>query len=200
MKSVLIALFFSVCGFSQTAVLGSFYTVANNKTHEVKASLKNNDKLVFDIKIETPNRPFTDRIHLVIKEKRLESFKEFLKTSINVFEKWKTKAKQNNISDVTKPIKTKTVRAFTFFSYANTIYLDYSVWPIAEFIIQNNYPVLKIRSTYRISYDANQLISTAPLQIIFSNTEEVNTLIELLNIDLAYDKLLQKQNKLDIFD
>lgn len=185
--------------FSQEAIVGEYYLFYHDKSYPVIAALDLNDNIVY--KIKTPRKEgLTEELWLIIPPRKLERFINLLDVIIETFPKWEKTAIVNKIKTVEREILPyKHPKIKVKFSYGNTIYLDSLVFPIAIFKVANRIPYIELRSTYWMMADYNEYITAEPFIIPFNSIEEVKEFKDLLNDDLAYDKIIEKLKKENLF-
>lgn len=184
---------------SQIAIAGTYPLAIYNKSYRVEVELDLNDKVIY--KIETPRREgLYDKLWLIIRPRKLKRFINLLDNIIETFPKWEKTALNNNVKNVRRQILPyKEPRVKALFSYGDTLYYDSLVFPIAIFIADNGMFYVEIRSIYWMVSDFNQFIKAEPFSIKFNSVEEVQILKDLLDDDLAYDKIIEKMEQENLF-
>lgn len=190
-----------------------FLTIANNvfgqekvatynsaflgKDFEIQAG-KPNAKGEFDYYIDCFSADKTSsKAALMLKNKEVTEFIDFLTSIKETFAKWKQTAIENKVTTLDKQIEYKKLNYRAAFLYGKWNF-DYSVNISARFRIVNDKYLLIIDSDQLHSV-TNQFIKSDGFRFVFTSIGEVDELIDGLNLEKVYAFYADKNNKEDLF-
>lgn len=184
----------NVFGQEKIATYNSTYL---SKNFEIQAG-KPNEKGDFDYYIDCYSADkSSSKASLMLKNKEVPEFIEFLSSIKDTFLKWKQTAIENKVTELDKKINYKNLNYRGAFLYGKWNF-DYSVNISARFRIINNKYLLIIDSD-ALQSSSNQFIKSDGFRFVFSSDQEVDELINGLNVDKVKDYYADKNGKEDLF-
>lgn len=167
------------------------------KDFEIQAS-KPNAKGEFDYYIDCLSVDKTSsKAALMLKNKEVMEFIDFLTSIKETFAKWKQTAIENKVTTLDKQIEYKKLNYRAAFLYGKWNF-DYSVNISARFRIVNDKYLLIIDSD-ELQSGINQFIKSDGFRFVFTSTQEIDELINGLDIEKVYGFYADKNNKEDLF-
>lgn len=167
------------------------------KDFEIQAS-KPNAKGEFDYYIDCLSADKTSsKAVLMLKNKEVTEFIDFLTSIKETFAKWKQTAIDNKVTTLDKQIEYRKLNYRAAFLYGKWNF-DYSVNISARFRIVNDKYLLIIDSD-ELQSGTNQFIKSDGFRFVFTTTQEVDELINGLNLEKVYTFYADKNNKEDLF-
>ena len=140
---------------------------------------------------------------LMIQSKKIDDFLISLNEAKNKFIEWTATAKENNISDLSKDIKSSPPKIEGYFLYGDWNF-DFSVSPYYKYLISKSEKTGKVSyclSLYSGELQAsdNQYIDAEDFIYPFYSLEEIEIFISLFDKQLVDDKFNSKNSKDDLF-
>lgn len=132
---------------------------------------------------------------VILDTKTLEGFTQMLKNAKGKYIEWVDIAKQNKITEMSKPMEYKT-KCKGFFSYG-TWQFDYSVTLTSRFKILETKNLLLLDTQEMVS-ETNQFMKCDGFAFIFSDVKEIDNLLLLLSKE-ELKKFFEKPKKEDLF-
>jgi hypothetical protein len=198
MKKLLLStvLIFSLVGFSQEK-LAKYNSLYFSKNFDISAS-KPDAKEEFSYYIDCSSKDSSSKqASLILKNKDVPEFVEFLNSIKETFNKWTITAKENKVTELDKNIDYKKLNYSAAFVYGKWNF-DFSVNLTTRFKIINGKYLLIIDSD-ELQSSSNQFIKSDGFRIVFSSTNEIDELINGLNVNLVTDFYNKKNGQEDLF-
>lgn len=189
-------LLFGLVGFGQEklAKYNSFYF---SKNFDISAS-KPDAKQEFSYYIDCSSKDSSSKqASLILKNKEVPEFIEFLNSIKETYNKWTLTAKENKVSELDKNIEYKKLNYSGAFIYGKWNF-DFSVNLTTRFKIINGKYLLIIDSD-ELQSSSNQYIKSDGFRIVFSSPQEIDELINGLNVNLVTDFYNKKNGQEDLF-
>jgi hypothetical protein len=184
----------SVLGQEKIANYNSAFLSTN---FEIQAD-KPNEKGDFDYYIDCFSSDSSSRkASLLLKNKEVPEFVEFLTSIKNTFLKWKQTATENKVTELDKKIEYKKLNYRSAFLYGKWNF-DYSVNLSARFKIINDKHLLIIDSD-ALQSSSNQFIKSDGFRLVFNSAQEIDELINGLDIEKVKAFYADKNGKEDLF-
>ena len=134
---------------------------------------------------------------MILKNKDVPEFINFLNSIKETYSKWSLTAKENKVTELDKNIEYKKLTYSAAFTYGKWNF-DYSVNLTTRFKIINGKYLLIIDSD-ELQSSSNQYIKSDGFRFVFSSAQEIDELITGLNINLVTDFYNKKNSKDDLF-
>lgn len=183
-------------GFSQEKI-GSYNSLFFSKNFDVTAS-KPDAKGEFSYYIDCSSKDSSSKLaSLILKNKDVPEFVEFLKSIKETYSKWSLTAKENKVSELEKNIEYKKLNYSAAFIYGKWNF-DFSVNLTTRFKIINGKYLLIVDSD-ELQSSSNQYIKSDGFRIVFSSAQEFDELINNLNINLVTEFYNKKNGQEDLF-
>lgn len=184
----------NVSGQEKIATYNSAYL---SKNFEIQAD-KPNEKGDFDYYIDCFSSDSSSRkASLMLKNKEVPEFIEFLTSIKDTFLKWKQTAIENKVTELDKKFEYKNLNYRGTFLYGKWNF-DYSVNISARFRIINDKYLLIIDSD-ALQSSSNQFIKSDGFRFVFNSAQEVDELINGLEIEKVKAFYADKTGKEDLF-
>ena len=168
-----------------------------SKNFEIQAG-KPNEKGDFDYYIDCVSSDSSIRkASLMLKNKEVPEFVEFLSSIKDTFLKWKQTAIENKVTELDKKIEYKNLNYRGAFLYGKWNF-DYSVYLSTRFRIINDKYLLIIDSD-ALQSSSNQFIKSDGLRFVFNSVQEIDELINGLDIEKVKTFYADKNGKEDLF-
>lgn len=168
-----------------------------SKNFEIQAG-KPNEKGDFDYYIDCfSSDTSSSKASLMLKNKEVPEFIEFLSSIKDNFLKWKQTAIENKVTELDKKIEYKNLNYRGAFLYGKWNF-DYSVNISARFRIINDKYLLIIDSD-ALQSSSNQFIKSDGFRFVFNSTQEIDELINGLDIVKVKEFYADKNGKEDLF-
>lgn len=168
-----------------------------SKNFEIQAG-KPNEKGDFDYYIDCfSSDTSSSKASLMLKNKEVPEFIEFLSSIKDNFLKWKQTAIENKVTELDKKIEYKNLNYRGAFLYGKWNF-DYSVNISARFRIINDKYLLIIDSD-ALQSSSNQFIKSDGFRFVFNSTQEIDELINGLEIEKVKAFYADKNGKEDLF-
>jgi hypothetical protein len=184
----------NVFGQEKIAEYNSTYL---SKNFEIQAG-KPNEKGDFDYYIDCFSLDTSSsKASLMLKNKQVPEFIEFLSSIKETFLKWKQTAIENKVTELDKKIEYKKLNYSGAFLYGKWNF-DYSINISARFRIINDKYLLIIDSD-ALQSSSNQFITSDGFRFVFSSDQEIDELINGLEIEKVKAFYTDKNGKEDLF-
>jgi hypothetical protein len=184
----------NVLGQEKIATYNSSYL---SKNFEIQAA-KPNEKGDFDYYIDCfSSDSSSKKASLMLKNKEVPEFIEFLSSIKDTFLKWKQTAIENKVTELDKKIEYKKLNYSGAFLYGKWNF-DYSVNISARFRIINDKYLLIIDSD-ALQSGSNQFIKSDGFRFVFNSAQEIDELINGLEIEKVKTFYADKNGKEDLF-
>ena len=134
---------------------------------------------------------------LILKNKDVPEFINFLNSIKETYSKWSLTAKENKVSELDKNIEYKKLTYSAAFVYGKWNF-DFSVNLTTRFKIINGKYLLIIDSD-ELQSSSNQYIKSDGFRFVFSSAQEIDELVTGLNINLVTDFYNKKNSQDDLF-
>lgn len=166
-----------------------------DKTYDIQCTdpKENND---FTIYIQVSAKEEYTKAYLSFKKKDIPELIVFLQNIKNKYIEWSNTAKENNILNINKEMNYKTPSC-TVCWYGSKWWFSFSHKLIPTFMILKDGTSI-ISMAKKVTASSNKYIDEH-IYFVFSNTEEIDDLIEKLNIDNILDYFNKKNSKEDLF-
>jgi len=140
---------------------------------------------------------------LMIKSKKIDDFVISLNEAKNKYVEWTSTAKENNVNDLSKDIKSSPPSVGAYFAYSDW-HFDFNVSPFYKYLITKSDKTGKISYclalyTGDLESSDNQYIDADSFIYAFYSLEEIESFISLFDKQLVLDKFNIKNNKEDLF-
>lgn len=134
---------------------------------------------------------------LILKNKDVTEFIEFLNSVKETYSKWSQTAKENKVTELDKKIEYKKLNYSAAFTYGKWNF-DFSVNLSTRFKIINDKYLLIIDSD-ELQSSSNQYIKSDGFRIVFSSVQEIDELINSLNVNIVTEFYNKKNGQEDLF-
>lgn len=196
-KSILSGLLLlSMLGYGQEKLAkysSSFFT--NN--YDISAS-KPDTKGEYSYYIDCSSKDTSSKmVSLILKNKEVPEFIEFLNSIKETYTKWTLVAKENKVTELEKNIEYKNLTYKAAFLYGKWNF-DFSVNLKARYKIVNEKYLLIIDSD-ELQSSSNQYIKSDGFRIVFSSIQEIEELLSGLDFKLVDDFYNKKKGQEDLF-
>lgn len=189
-------LLFGLVGFSQEK-LAKYNSLYFSKNFDISAS-KPDAKEEFSYYIDCSSKDSSSKqASLILKNKDVPEFVEFLNSIKETFNKWTITAKENKVTELDKNIDYKKLNYSAAFVYGKWNF-DFSVNLTTRFKIINGKYLLIIDSD-ELQSSSNQYIKSDGFRFVFSSAQEIDELINGLNVKLVTDFYNKKNGQEDLF-
>jgi hypothetical protein len=198
MKKLLLCtlLLSALVGFSQEKI-ANYNSLFFSKNFDITAS-KPDAKEEFSYYIDCSSKDTSSKqASLILKNKDVPEFINFLNSIKETYSKWSLTAKENKVTELDKNIEYKKLTYSAAFTYGKWNF-DYSVNLTTRFKIINEKYLLIIDSD-ELQSSSNQYIKSDGFRLVFSSTQEIDELVSGLNINLVTDFYNKKNSKDDLF-
>lgn len=198
MKKLLLCtlLLSALVGFSQEKI-ANYNSLFFSKNFDITAS-KPDAKEEFSYYIDCSSKDTSSKqASLILKNKDVPEFINFLNSIKETYSKWSLTAKENKVTELDKNIEYKKLTYSAAFTYGKWNF-DYSVNLTTRFKIINDKYLLIIDSD-ELQSSSNQYIKSDGFRIVFSTLQEIDELVTGLNINLVTDFYNKKNSKDDLF-
>ena len=198
MKKLLLCtlLLSALVGFSQEKI-ANYNSLFFSKNFDITAS-KPDAKGEFSYYIDCYSKDTSSKqASLILKNKDVPEFINFLNSIKETYSKWSLTAKENKVTELDKNIEYKKLTYSAAFTYGKWNF-DYSVNLTTRFKIINGKYLLIIDSD-ELQSSSNQYIKSDGFRFVFSSAQEIDELVTGLNINLVTDFYNKKNSKDDLF-
>jgi hypothetical protein len=198
MKKLLLStlLMLGFVSFSQEK-LAKYSSLYLSKNFDISAS-KPDVKGEFSYYIDCSSKDSSSKqASLILKNKDVPEFIEFLNSVKETYNKWTLTAKENKVSELDKNIEYKKLNYSGAFTYGKWNF-DFSVNLTTRFKVINDKYLLIIDSD-ELQSSSNQYIKSDGFRIVFSSAQEIDELISGLNLNLVTDFYNKKNSQEDLF-
>jgi hypothetical protein len=198
MKKLLLCtlLLSALVGFSQEKI-ATYNSLFFSKNFDITAS-KPDAKEEFSYYIDCSSKDTSSKqASLILKNKDVPEFINFLNSIKETYSKWSLTAKENKVTELDKNIEYKKLTYSAAFTYGKWNF-DYSVNLTTRFKIINGKYLLIIDSD-ELQSSSNQYIKSDGFRLVFSSAQEIDELVSGLNINLVTDFYNKKNSKDDLF-
>lgn len=186
----------ALVGFSQEKI-GNYNSLFFFKNFDITAS-KPDAKEEFSYYIDCSSKDTSSKqASLILKNKDVPEFINFLNSIKETYSKWSLTAKENKVTELDKNIEYKKLTYSAAFTYGKWNF-DYSVNLTTRFKIINGKYLLIIDSD-ELQSSSNQYIKSDGFRFVFSSAQEIEELVTGLNINLVTDFYNKKNSKDDLF-
>lgn len=186
----------ALVGFSQEKI-GNYNSLFFSKNFDITAS-KPDAKEEFSYYIDCSSKDTSSKqASLILKNKDVPEFINFLNSIKETYSKWSLTAKENKVTELDKNIEYKKLTYSAAFTYGKWNF-DYSVNLTTRFKIINGKYLLIIDSD-ELQSSSNQYIKSDGFRFVFSSAQEIEELVTGLNINLVTDFYNEKNSKDDLF-
>lgn len=186
----------ALVGFSQEKI-ANYNSLFFSKNFDITAS-KPDAKGEFSYYIDCSSKDTSSKqASLILKNKDVPEFINFLNSIKETYSKWSLTAKENNVTELDKNIEYKKLTYSAAFTYGKWNF-DYSVNLTTRFKIINGKYLLIIDSD-ELQSSSNQYIKSDGFRFVFSSDQEIDELVTGLNINLVTDFYNKKNSKDDLF-
>ena len=189
-------LFSALLGFSQEKI-GNYNSLFFSKNFDITAS-KPDAKGEFSYYIDCSSKDTSSKqASLILKNKDVPEFINFLNSIKETYSKWSLTAKENKVTELDKNIEYKKLTYSAAFTYGKWNF-DYSVNLTTRFKIINGKYLLIIDSD-ELQSSSNQYIKSDGFRYVFSSVQEIDELITGLNVNLVTEFYNKKNSQDDLF-
>ena len=186
----------ALVGFSQEKI-GNYNSLFFSKNFDITAS-KPDAREEFSYYIDCSSKDTSSKqASLILKNKDVPEFINFLNSIKETYSKWSLTAKENKVTELDKNIEYKKLTYSAAFTYGKWNF-DYSVNLTTRFKIINGKYLLIIDSD-ELQSSSNQYIKSDGFRFVFSSAQEIEELVTGLNINLVTDFYNKKNSKDDLF-
>lgn len=161
------------------------YTVEKGNLNEICIEFKS-DRLI------------DDEIYLVVKNKQLNEFKQYIEFAKQKFIEWKESAIANNVKEINKEIKPPFKNTYSAIFRGSELFYDGSVKLSAVFGL-NAEKFYLIIFTDELVANTNRFITRKQAYLMFGNEQEIDDLLSKLNLSLFEEKIKIEKEKSDLF-
>lgn len=200
MKKILliITLFTSIISFGQekfTTYKGTYVETPYN----IDISVKDYPKFTLYIDALSLD-DLHDKGGFMVDDDKHQAFIDALNQAKSKYEEWYTVAKENNVTELIKPMKID-LRTAAYFMYGNKWQFDYGVFPTFYFKIVKNERGLKhllIVRSEELTSSSNEFMEVDGFAFIFSSADEIDDFISKISQE-KIDEFVNKPKADDLF-
>lgn len=196
-KSILSGLLLlSMLGYGQEK-LAKYSSLFFTNSYDISAS-KPDTKGEYSYYIDCSSKDTSSKmVSLILKNKEVPEFIEFLNSIKESYTKWTLIAKENKVTELDKNIEYKNLTYSAAFMYGKWNF-DFSVNLKARYKIVNEKHLLIIDSD-GLQSSSNQYIKSDGFRIVFSSIQEIDELISGLDFKLLEEFYNKKKGQEDLF-
>jgi hypothetical protein len=196
-KSILSGLLLlSMLGYGQEK-LAKYSSLFFTNSYDISAS-KPDTKGEYSYYIDCSSKDTSSKmVSLILKNKEVPEFIEFLNSIKESYTKWTLIAKENKVTELDKNIEYKNLTYSAAFMYGKWNF-DFSVNLKARYKIVNEKYLLIIDSD-GLQSSSNQYIKSDGFRIVFSSIQEIDELISGLDFKLLEEFYNKKKGQEDLF-
>ena len=196
-KSILSGLLLlSMLGYGQEK-LAKYSSLFFTNSYDISAS-KPDTKGEYSYYIDCSSKDTSSKtVSLILKNKEVPEFIEFLNSIKESYTKWTLIAKENKVTELDKNIEYKNLIYSAAFMYGKWNF-DFSVNLKARYKIVNEKYLLIIDSD-GLQSSSNQYIKSDGFRIVFSSIQEIDELISGLDFKLVDEFYNKKKGQEDLF-
>lgn len=196
-KSILSGLLLlSMLGYGQEK-LAKYSSLFFTNSYDISAS-KPDTKGEYSYYIDCSSKDTSSKlVSLILKNKEVPEFIEFLNSIKESYIKWTLIAKENKVTELDKNIEYKNLTYSAAFMYGKWNF-DFSVNLKARYKIVNEKYLLIIDSD-GLQSSSNQYIKNDGFRIVFSSIQEIDELISGLDFKLLEEFYNKKKGQEDLF-
>lgn len=165
------------------------------KTYDVSLSYKDNGKYTLYVDMMSMDN-LSNNGGVMISEKEHDSFLSTLNEAKMKYSEWVTTAKDNNVTDLSKPMTYKT-KVGGFFQYGNTWNFQYVVNLTFNFKIVDGKNLLIVR-TGKLTSSSNRYITHDGFVFVFQSEKEIDDFVNILSVD-SVKSFMNKPSPTDLF-
>lgn len=196
-KSILSGLLLlSMLGYGQEK-LAKYSSLFFTNSYDISAS-KPDTKGEYSYYIDCSSKDTSSKtVSLILKNKEVPEFIEFLNSIKESYTKWTLIAKENKVTELDKNIEYKNLIYSAAFMYGKWNF-DFSVNLKARYKIVNEKYLLIIDSD-GLQSSSNQYIKSDGFRIVFSSIQEIDELVSGLDFKLVDEFYNKKKGQEDLF-
>lgn len=196
-KSILSGLLLlSMLGYGQEK-LAKYSSLFFTNSYDISAS-KPDTKGEYSYYIDCSSKDTSSKtVSLILKNKEVPEFIEFLNSIKESYTKWTLIAKENKVTELDKNIEYKNLIYSAAFMYGKWNF-DFSVNLKARYKIVNEKYLLIIDSD-GLQSSSNQYIKSDGFRIVFSSIQEIDELVSGLDFKLVDELYNKKKGQEDLF-
>jgi hypothetical protein len=196
-KSILSGLLLlSMLGYGQEK-LAKYSSLFFTNSYDISAS-KPDTKGEYSYYIDCSSKDTSSKtVSLILKNKEVPEFIEFLNSIKESYTKWTLIAKENKVTELDKNIEYKNLAYSAAFMYGKWNF-DFSVNLKARYKIVNEKYLLIIDSD-GLQSSSNQYIKSDGFRIVFSSIQEIDELVSGLDFKLVDEFYNKKKGQEDLF-
>jgi len=196
-KSILSGLLLlSMLGYGQEK-LAKYSSLFFTNSYDISAS-KPDTKGEYSYYIDCSSKDTSSKmVSLILKNKEVPEFIEFLNSIKESYTKWTLIAKENKVTELDKNIEYKNLTYSAAFMYGKWNF-DFSVNLKARYKIVNEKYLLIIDSD-GLQSSSNQYIKSDGFRIVFSSIQEIDELVSGLDFKLVDEFYNKKKGQEDLF-
>lgn len=196
-KSILSGLLLlSMLGYGQDK-LAKYSSLFFTNSYDISAS-KPDTKGEYSYYIDCSSKDTSSKtVSLILKNKEVPEFIEFLNSIKESYTKWTLIAKENKVTELDKNIEYKNLTYSAAFMYGKWNF-DFSVNLKARYKIVNEKYLLIIDSD-GLQSSSNQYIKSDGFRIVFSSIQEIDELVSGLDFKLVDEFYNKKKGQEDLF-
>lgn len=133
---------------------------------------------------------------VMINNKEHDLFLSTLKEAKVKYSEWVNISKENNVTDLKKPMKYK-VKVGAYFEYGNECYFQYVTMLTFEFIILGGKNILIVK-TGKLTSSSNRNITHDGFEFVFQNEKEIDDFVNVLSVDRVKN-FMNKPKSTDLY-
>ena len=196
-KSILSGLLLlSMLGYGQDK-LAKYSSLFFTNSYDISTS-KPDTKGEYSYYIDCSSKDTSSKtVSLILKNKEVPEFIEFLNSIKESYTKWTLIAKENKVTELDKNIEYKNLTYSAAFMYGKWNF-DFSVNLKARYKIVNEKYLLIIDSD-GLQSSSNQYIKSDGFRIVFSSIQEIDELVSGLDFKLVDEFYNKKKGQEDLF-
>jgi hypothetical protein len=196
-KSILSGLLLlSMLGYGQEK-LAKYSSLFFTNSYDISAS-RPDTKGEYSYYIDCSSKDTSSKtVSLILKNKEVPEFIEFLNSIKESYTKWTLIAKENKVTELDKNVEYKNLIYSAAFMYGKWNF-DFSVNLKARYKIVNEKYLLIIDSD-ELQSSSNQYIKSDGFRIVFSSIQEIDELISGLDFKLLEEFYNKKKGQEDLF-
>lgn len=197
MKKITSFLFILICinTFSQSK-FETYNSSYFSKDYQISIAEEKNGSVSFYLDCSSIDSSSKDAT-LIIAEKELPEFLEFIISLKETYKKWTTTAIENKVTELSKDVEYKQLKYSSGFTYGKWNF-DFSTYLTAKYRIINDKHLMIIKSD-PLQSSSNQFIKSDGFVIAFSTESEFSDLITKLDIEKARKIFADKKSKEELF-
>jgi hypothetical protein len=196
MKKIVLLLLFTHLGYGQEK-FESYYNPLAEVKYNIAAEAPDK-KGKFSFLIECKSIDITSKqAVLMVSNRELAEFKEFLSYLKDTFVKWKKTAEENNITDIDKEIEFKKLFYSSAFSYGGWKFsINTRLRSYFKYLAKNYYIVIY---SSELKASSNQFIKSDGFMLSFNSPEDFDDLINKLDENKVIEFYKEKEKKENLF-